>query len=67
MSTIRAVAYYRMSTGKQEASIPEQKEWAAVVYQKHAVQIIREFEDHRIAGSEIEHAPRACAAESQER
>jgi site-specific DNA recombinase len=58
MSTpIRAVAYYRMSTSSQEGSIPEQKEWARRACEKADVQIVREFEDPGIAGSEIDHRP----------
>jgi site-specific DNA recombinase len=57
MSTITAVAYYRMSTSGQEASIPEQKEWARRACQKHGVEILHEFEDPGIPGSEIEHRP----------
>jgi DNA invertase Pin-like site-specific DNA recombinase len=54
---IRAVAYYRMSTTGQEASIPEQKEWAKKACRKEGLEVVRHFEDPGIPGSEIEHRP----------
>jgi site-specific DNA recombinase len=58
---IRAVAYYRMSTGRQEASIPEQKAWAEKACRKEGVDILRAFEDHGISGSEIGQRPEFLA------
>jgi DNA invertase Pin-like site-specific DNA recombinase len=57
MSPIPAVFYARLSSGKQEASIPEQKEWARRAAKRHDVEILRSFEDPGIPGSEIEHRP----------
>jgi site-specific DNA recombinase len=48
----RAVAYYRMSTGRQEASIPEQQGWARPAAKAAGVDLVREFEDEAVAGSE---------------
>ena len=56
-STIRAVGYYRMSTTKQEASIPEQKEWGASACAKHGIRLVAEFDDPGIPGSEIDSRP----------
>src|SRR5262249_21231756 len=53
----RAVAYYRMSTGKQEASIPEQREWAGQACPKQGVEVLTEFTDDGISGSEIDRRP----------
>ncbi len=54
---IRAASYFRDSTGKQEASLPEQREWADRVCPSNNVRIVRAFEDHAISGSEIENRP----------
>ena len=51
---LRGVAYYRMSTDQQEASIPEQLQWAQRAAPKAGVELVREFEDPGIPGSEIE-------------
>jgi site-specific DNA recombinase len=51
---IRAVAYYRMSRLKQEASIPEQKEWVQRAAKTHTVELLAHFQDHGISGDEIE-------------
>jgi site-specific DNA recombinase len=51
---IRGVAYYRMSTGQQEASIPEQSDWAQKAAKANAVEIVHQFQDAAIAGGEIE-------------
>jgi DNA invertase Pin-like site-specific DNA recombinase len=56
-STLRGVAYYRMSTGKQEASIPEQREWAEPTCRREGVQIVKEFSDEAISGSELDRRP----------
>jgi DNA invertase Pin-like site-specific DNA recombinase len=57
MPALRAVAYYRMSDASQEASIPEQREWARRAAPKAGLELAREFEDHGIPGSEIEDRP----------
>jgi DNA invertase Pin-like site-specific DNA recombinase len=54
---IRAVDYYRMSEDRQEASIPDQKEWAKGACQRENVRIVRTFEDHGIPGSETDQRP----------
>jgi DNA invertase Pin-like site-specific DNA recombinase len=54
---IRAVAYFRMSTGRQEKSIPEQRDWARRAAKAHNVEVVRDFEDPAIPGSEIEDRP----------
>jgi site-specific DNA recombinase len=46
-----------MSTEQQEASIPEQREWARRATPKAGVALVREFEDPGIPGSEIEDRP----------
>jgi site-specific DNA recombinase len=51
---IRAVAYYRMSTVGQETSIPEQREWVQRTCPREGVEVVREFEDPGVPGSEIE-------------
>jgi site-specific DNA recombinase len=51
---IRAVAYYRMSTERQEASIPAQREAVQTYAQKHHYQIIREYRDEGISGDATE-------------
>jgi DNA invertase Pin-like site-specific DNA recombinase len=53
--SIRGVGYYRMSTAKQEASIPEQKEWAHRAARTHAVELLAEFQDDGICGDDIQH------------
>jgi DNA invertase Pin-like site-specific DNA recombinase len=50
---VRAVAYYRMSTTQQDASIPEQREWAGRAAPQNGADIVAEFQDDGIAGSEI--------------
>src|SRR5262245_40167100 len=46
-----------MSTASQQASIPEQKDWAARAVSQHGVEIVAEFQDDAIAGSEVERRP----------
>jgi DNA invertase Pin-like site-specific DNA recombinase len=53
-STTDGVAYYRRSTTKQEASIGEQRDWAARAARTHGVNLLAKFEDDGIPGSEIE-------------
>ena len=42
-----------MSEDTQEASIPEQRQWAERAAPQHRVQIVRAFVDEGIAGDEI--------------
>jgi DNA invertase Pin-like site-specific DNA recombinase len=51
---IPAVAYYRMSTDRQEASIPEQREAVHAYAAKHSLAIIREYQDEGISGDATE-------------
>ena len=53
----RAVAYYRMSTNVQVASIPEQEGWARRAAAREGLQLLAEFRDEGIPGSEVEHRP----------
>src|SRR3954463_6822025 len=46
-----------MSTAQQEASVPEQRAWAKRAAGPHGVEVLAEFQDDGIAGSEIEHRP----------
>jgi DNA invertase Pin-like site-specific DNA recombinase len=54
---LRAVAYYRMSTAQQAASIPEQREWAHRAAAAKGFDLVAEFQDDGIPGSEIERRP----------
>jgi DNA invertase Pin-like site-specific DNA recombinase len=56
-SQARAVAYYRTSTTRQEASIEEQRDWAHRVGPLRGVELVREFEDFGIPGDEVKHRP----------
>jgi site-specific DNA recombinase len=49
-----AVCYYRMSTDAQEASVPQQREWARPAVAKAGFELAAEFTDEGIPGSEIE-------------
>jgi DNA invertase Pin-like site-specific DNA recombinase len=49
-----AVAYYRMSTTAQEASVPQQREWARPAVKKAGYELVKEFADEGIPGSEVE-------------
>src|SRR5579883_2747410 len=53
-STMRAVAYYRMSDPKQDRSIEDQQTWAAGAKARHGLDLVREFKDEGIPGDEIE-------------
>src|SRR5262249_12065271 len=53
-TTVKAVGYYRVSTTKQEASIDEQREWARRAAVSHGLDVLREFADEGIPGSETE-------------
>jgi DNA invertase Pin-like site-specific DNA recombinase len=46
-----------MSTDAQEASVPEQKEWAARAAAANALAVAAEFQDDGISGSEVERRP----------
>jgi DNA invertase Pin-like site-specific DNA recombinase len=47
-----------MSTNRQEASIPDQKAWAARVVTTHGLHVVSEpFQDAAIPGSEVERRP----------
>jgi len=56
-AAVRAVAYYRTSTTRQEASIDEQREWARRVTPGRGAEVVREFEDFGIPGDEVKHRP----------
>ena len=51
---IPAVSYLRMSTDKQEASIPAQRTKVEAYARKHAYKIIREYLDSGISGDDTE-------------
>jgi site-specific DNA recombinase len=51
---IPAVAYYRMSSDRQEASIPAQRVEVAAYAEKHGYHILREYKDEGISGDETE-------------
>src|SRR4051812_47186920 len=51
--TVRVVSYYRMSSDHQESSIPEQKEWSARAVRTQGLQLLAEFQDEGIPGSEM--------------
>jgi site-specific DNA recombinase len=53
----RAVADFRMSTDRQQASIPEQREWARQAEAREGLRIVREFKDEGVAGDEIARRP----------
>jgi site-specific DNA recombinase len=52
--TSRAVAYYRMSTGRQEASIPDQRAAVEKLAAKEGYVIVREYLDEAISGDDTE-------------
>lgn len=49
-ATIPAVAYYRMSTDKQEASIPDQRKAVEKFAEQNGYRILREYSDEGISG-----------------
>jgi site-specific DNA recombinase len=51
---VRVVTYYRMSTDRQEASIPEQREAVEAYARKHGYRILREYRDEGISGDATE-------------
>jgi len=51
---VPAVAYYRMSSGKQEASIPAQVKAVEQYAEIHGFEIIREYRDEGISGDATE-------------
>jgi DNA invertase Pin-like site-specific DNA recombinase len=53
---IRSLAYYRMSTAKEEqqASIPRQKEWATRACALEKLEIVQSFEDAAMSGGKID-------------
>lgn len=50
----RCFAYYRMSTDRQGASIPDQREAVRAYAARHGYKIIREFQDDGISGDETQ-------------
>lgn len=52
--TIAAVAYYRMSSDRQEASIPAQRTEVQAYAARHGYRIIREYRDEGISGDDTE-------------
>ena len=53
-ATVTAVAYYRMSSDKQEASIPAQREAVETYADQQGYRIIREYLDEGISGDATE-------------
>jgi DNA invertase Pin-like site-specific DNA recombinase len=53
-SSIPAVAYYRMSTDRQETSIPDQREAVAKLARSRGYSIVREYSDEGISGDDTE-------------
>jgi DNA invertase Pin-like site-specific DNA recombinase len=51
---IPAVAYYRMSTDRQEASIPDQREAVEKLAKQRGYRIVREYKDEGISGDDTE-------------
>jgi DNA invertase Pin-like site-specific DNA recombinase len=48
--TTSAIAYYRMSTDRQEASIPQQREAVEAYARQHGYHILREYRDEGVSG-----------------
>src|SRR5262245_14420182 len=53
-SAVPAVAYFRMSSDKQEASIPEQREVVERYAKANDYKLIREYADEGISGDRTE-------------
>ena len=51
---IPAVAYYRMSTDRQETSIPAQRSEIRNYAKKHGYEVVREYRDEGISGDATE-------------
>jgi site-specific DNA recombinase len=53
------VGYFRKSSpgARQEASIPDQKAWAGPACRRERVELVREFTDEGISGSEMDQRP----------
>ncbi len=68
-NTIPAVAYYRMSTDKQEASIPAQREAVEMYADANGYEITREYIDEGISGDATEkrHQFRQMIADGERR
>jgi Resolvase, N terminal domain len=49
-STVRAVAYYRMSTDRQEDSIAQQRDWTERTCKREGVELVATFEDPGVSG-----------------
>jgi DNA invertase Pin-like site-specific DNA recombinase len=49
-----AVAYYRMSTDRQETSIPAQREAVKAYAKRHGYRIVREYKDEGISGDDTD-------------
>ena len=54
MNPIPAVAYYRMSTAKQETSIADQQQAVQVYAARHGYHILRDYRDEGISGDATE-------------
>lgn len=52
--TVNAAAYYRMSSDKQEASIPAQRKAVTQYAKDHGYKIVREYTDEGISGDATE-------------
>jgi len=57
VSAIRAVAYYRMSTDRQEASIPEQRAWAERAAPQNRLTLVRACDDPGIPAARSSSGP----------
>jgi DNA invertase Pin-like site-specific DNA recombinase len=53
-NSIPAVAYYRMSTDRQETSIPDQRDAVEKLARKGGYKIVREYTDEGISGDDTE-------------
>lgn len=54
MASIKAVAYYRMSTDRQETSIADQRTAVEEYASKHGYKIVREYLDEGISGWKVD-------------